>query len=570
MDFDPPFVARPVAFTGCAAAGSVAQLRGDSQVFPHEHFTQYLRYLVRIPPFGLLYSFQFYAARSFYQRSNPDRPSQWRRSTRMRVASRTTAEVSMRNSRSQFYALFAFLAAFVMLFSNGFVAVFAQDDDVDVAEALAPMANVFDEIMTLYVDDPDIEKVVEGALEGMMNKLDEHSSYISSDAFTQIQEDTEGEFEGIGVSIQLDESERIKVIQPIPGSPAFKEGVLGGDLITYIDGVTTQDMSIDDAAKRIRGARGTTVEVTIWRQLEDGADGQRMTFKIKRGRIPLESVLEYRVLRDDIGYIRLADFKKTSANDLQKHIAELEKDGAESLVLDLRWNPGGLLTAAREVSELFLPKGSLVTYTKGRSSALGGTDEELVLHTERRPVIPDSFPVVILTNQFTASSSEIVTGALQFYKRAIVVGMGTYGKGSVQTIIPLQRPLGSALRLTTALYYTPARVTINKRGILPDVAVEVPLEDVAGLYGQLRDSYLEPDRKNRHNHGIASGDGLDEDGEPNPEIINDVQLERAMDIIEEDSVFDNLIKKYHKSTEETQVALIEEEADGESAAAVAN
>jgi len=476
----------------------------------------------------------------------------------------------MRNSRSQFYALFVFMSVFVLLLSNGFVAVFAQDDDVDVAEALAPMANVFDEIMTLYVNDPDVDKVVEGALEGMMNKLDEHSSYISSDAFAQIQEDTEGEFEGIGVSIQLDDSERIKVIQPIAGSPAFKEGVLGGDLIVEIDGVSTKDMSIDDAAKRIRGARGTTVEITNWRQLEEGADGHFERFKIKRGRIPLESVLETRVLRGDIGYIRLGDFKKTSASDLQEHIEQLEKDGAESLILDLRWNPGGLLTAAREVSELFLEKGSLVTYTKGRSSAAGGSDEELVLHTERRPVVPESFPVLILTNQFTASSSEIVTGALQFYKRAIVVGMGTYGKGSVQTIIPLQRPLGSALRLTTALYYTPARVTINKRGILPDVSVDVPLEDVGGLFGQLRDSSLDPELKDRHNHGLASGDGLDDDGEPDPEVINDVQLERAMDILEEDSMFENLIKKYHKSTEETQVASIEEEADEESAAAIAN
>jgi carboxyl-terminal processing protease len=473
----------------------------------------------------------------------------------------------MRNSRSQFYALFAFLTAFVLLFSNGFVAVWAQDDDTDVAEALAPMADVFDEIMTLYVDNPDVDKVVEGALQGMMNQLDEHSSYISAEAFNQIQEDTEGEFEGIGVSIQLDDSDRIKVIQPIPGSPAFKAGVLGGDIILEIDGVPTKDMSIDDAAKRIRGARGTTVEITNWRQLEEGADGKLEHFKIKRGRIPLESILETRVLRDDIGYIRLADFKKTSAHDLETHIDQLREDGAESLILDLRWNPGGLLTAAREVAELFLPKGSLVTYTKGRSRASGGAEEELVLHTERKPVVPETFPVIILTNQFTASSSEIVTGALQFYERAIVVGMGTYGKGSVQTIIPLQRPLGAALRLTTALYYTPARVTINKRGILPDVPVEVPVEDVAGLFGQLRDSYLDPDSKDHHNHGPATGDGLDEDGEPVPDVIDDVQLKRAMDILEEDAVFDNLIEKYHRSTDETQVAAIEEDADQAAATA---
>jgi carboxyl-terminal processing protease len=467
----------------------------------------------------------------------------------------------MNNSRSQFYALFAFLFCLALLVSNGFVAVFAQEDEADVAEALAPMADVFDEILSLYVEDPDIDAVVEGALEGMMNKLDEHSSYISSDAFTQIQEDTEGEFEGIGVSIQLDDSERIKVIQPIPGSPAFKEGVLGGDIILEIDGVSTKDMAIDEAAKRIRGPRGTTVEVTMWRQLEEGEDGTIEQFKIKRGAIPLESILETRMVRDTVGYIRLADFKKTSADDLQTHMRDLQEQGAESLILDLRWNPGGLLTAAREVSELFLPKGSLVTYTKGRVQTGGASGDELILHTERRPIVPESFPVVILTNKFTASSSEIVTGALQFHKRALVVGSTTYGKGSVQTIIPLRRPLGSALRLTTALYYTPARVTINKRGILPDVAVDVSMEESAMLYGQLRDSYMQPELKDKHNHGPVTGDGLDENGEPLEDTINDIQLERAIEILDENTVFEELVNKYHKSTEETQVASIEEKTD---------
>jgi carboxyl-terminal processing protease len=458
---------------------------------------------------------------------------------------------SMKSYRSQFLGLFIFLAATTLVLTNGFVArIFAQENGAEIVTKIEPIAVVLDEIMKHYVEDPDADKVIEGALIGMMNSLDDHSSYVPPQVYQEITEDTEGEFDGIGVQIKLDDDKNIVIFHPLPGSPAAKAGLIGNDVIVKIDDISTQGLSLDEAKDLIRGARGTVVHLTLYRDYEDESIAPEvLEIDVTRGRIPLESVMEARVLESGVGYMRISDFKKTTANEITTRLKELEKQGMKSLILDLRWNPGGLLSASKEVSELFLPEGTKVTYTKGRHQSDGTVSEEITLFTEREPIIPQSYPIVLLVNEQTASSSEIVTGALQYYERALVVGMKTFGKGSVQTIIPLRRPKDSALRLTTALYYTPADVTINKHGILPDIEVPLPIEQWRELFLQMRASWeTDPSMQNLQNHGSVTGDDVDEN------TVEDVQLKRAVEVLREDAVWENLLKKYHKDTAETQVA----------------
>ncbi|GMW02315.1 MAG: peptidase S41 [Candidatus Hydrogenedentota bacterium] len=459
----------------------------------------------------------------------------------------------MRNLKSQCFSLVLFLASVTLVVSNGFLTpLFAQTKEVDIVTEIAPIGEVLDEILKNYVGDPNAESIVEGALEGMMSALDEHSSYISPELYQELTTETEGFFDGIGVHIHLDEQKNIRVFQPIEGSPAFKAGVLGGDYIFKIDDVPTKGMTLEDAASKIRGARGSIVHLTILRILDENAPPEVFELDVKRGKIQIESISEARMLDGGIGYVRITDFKATTSKEVSDQIAAFEKEGLKSIILDLRWNPGGLLTASKEVSELFLPKNSLVTFTKARDPLNGELKEDLALYTERDPIVPDTMPILVLVNGQTASSSEIVTGAMQFYKRAIVVGEKTYGKGSVQTIISLNRPAGSALRLTTQLYYTPAKVTINKKGILPDV--EVPLEAWDKLYLQLRESYSDdPSKKHMQNHGSVTGNEIVEG------VVEDVQLQKAVEILRQDSVWQNLLNQYHKDTSETQVAAAEGE-----------
>jgi carboxyl-terminal processing protease len=473
---------------------------------------------------------------------------------------RRYSEVCMRNNRSQFLALFGFLVCVTLLLSNGFVArIFAQPDSIDVVTKIAPIGDVLDEIMRKYVEEPDADQVVEGALIGMMNALDEHSAYISPEIHKQLTEETEGEFEGIGIHIQQDKHKNIVVFQPIAGSPADKAGLIGGDIIFKIDGESTKGLGLEGAADRIRGPRGTVVELTILRPFDDEEKGaEQFTVSVKRGKIPLWSIVEARVLENGVGYIRLGDFKKRTAQELGEKLKELEPQGMKSLVLDLRWNPGGLLLSSIEVCELFLPRHTLVTYTKGRVDAEGQSAEVLEYLTERAPQCPASFPIVILTNEHTASSSEIVTGALQYWKRALVVGEKTFGKGSVQTIISLKQPKNSALKLTTALYYTPAEVTIHKTGIHPDVEVPMNQEEWMGLLNQMRESYTnDGGRKDNLDHGSVTG------GEATDDTVEDIQLQRAVEILTEDLVFENLIEKYHKDTKETQIAAKDQQPEPE-------
>lgn len=471
----------------------------------------------------------------------------------------------MRSTRSQFYGVLAIVVVATLVLTNGFSPrIFAQKQETDVYRSIEPIGEVLSEVMRSYVEEPNLDTVVEGALTGMMNSLDKHSSYIKPEIYQELTDDTKGEFQGIGVSIKMDEEQNIVVFQPIEGSPAAKAGVHAGDIIVEIDGESTQGLSLEEAASQIKGPRGTVVRIKVVRRFEDNsADPEILEIDIERGTIPLESVSEARILHGDIGYLRLSDFKSNSADDIREEIATLVDQGMKSFIFDLRWNPGGLLTASKEVCEMFLPKRTLVTYTRGRQVA-GVPTEEFVLRTERSPAFPPDFPVIILVSSSTASSAEIVTGALQYHARALVVGETTYGKGSVQTIIPLKYPKGSALRLTTALYYTPADATINERGLVPDVEVPMTKKEQFDLIRQLHQSYADdPELKDSQNHGAVTGN------EVTDATIEDTVLQRAVEILNEDSVFENLIAKYHKDPQITQVAAIDKESDDMESGAVA-
>ena len=468
--------------------------------------------------------------------------------------------MSYKNSKAEFLSLAGFLICAILVLTNGFSSrIWAQNEEIEVYEKIEPIGEVLAEILDNYVYEPDLDKAVEGALIGIMSSLDRNSSFISLEDYQTMREDTQGEFDGIGIRIRYDDSGNIIVFQPVPGAPAAKAGIKSGDYIVAVDDVDIQE-DIADAtssnealtivSERIKGPRGTTVKITVSRETGTDGESEIMDIDVKRGKIPLNSLLETRLLDNGVVYVRISDFKNNTASDLKKVFKKFEKEGYSSVVLDLRWNPGGLLSASREVCELFLPKNSLVTFTRGRKQEDGQYLDDMKLFTQKNPVVPEGTPVLVLVSRGSASSSEIVTGALQYHQRAIVLGEKTFGKGSVQTVIPLNRPEGSALRLTTALYYTPADVTIDQVGILPDVPVEMDMDAQRALNAQMNLSMNAGEEFiNKQNHGPATGNT---EGEGDEELVNDVVLDKAIEIIRESPTFESMIEKYHRDVSETQ------------------
>ncbi|HEX3811033.1 MAG TPA: S41 family peptidase [Rhizomicrobium sp.] len=332
-------------------------------------------------------------------------------------------------------------------------------NDLGAYRQLDLFSDAFERVRADYVRPVSDSELVSDAIQGMVSSLDPHSAYMDAKAFTDMQIQTQGQFGGVGIEVTMEDG-LIKVISPIDDTPAAKAGIKTGDYIAGVDGNSVQGMSLDDAIDKMRGASGTKVTLTILRQ------GTKKPFDVTltRAVVQVDSVKFHR--EGDIGYIRLAAFNERTASGLENAVRQLKQQigpNIKGYVLDMRNNPGGLLEQAIDVSDDFLNDGEVVS-TRGRHP------EDTQHYDAKGGDITDGKPVVVLINAGTASASEIVAGALQDHHRATIIGMTSFGKGSVQTIIPLGEG-GGALRLTTARYYTPSGHSIQAQGIIPDVAV---------------------------------------------------------------------------------------------------
>jgi carboxyl-terminal processing protease len=315
-----------------------------------------------------------------------------------------------------------------------------------------------------YVDALTPKDLIYGALKGMLGSLDPHSQFLDPDEYKELKTETQGKFGGLGIEISIRDG-LLTVITPIEDTPAWKSGIKAGDRIVKIEDEVTKDLSLGDAVKKLRGKPGTDVHITVLREDEF----KILDFTVTREIIHIQDVKNTQILTDKIGYVRLAEFREDSANEMHKAIEQLRKDGANSLILDLRNNPGGLLNVAIEITEEFTPAGEIIVSTKGRHSS----QNTITKSTNTDHVV--DWPIAVLINKGSASGSEILAGALKDNKHAVIIGTTSFGKGSVQSVIPL--PDGSGLRLTTSKYFTPSGASIHEKGIKPDIIVEEAATD---------------------------------------------------------------------------------------------
>ncbi len=342
----------------------------------------------------------------------------------------------------------------------------AQTGSSSIYRHLDLFGDVLERVRNDYVERPDDKKLIESAINGMLTSLDPHSAYLSPESLNDMQVQTRGEFGGLGIEVRM-ENNLVKVISPIDGTPAAEAGILPGDYISALDGEQVEGLTLKEAVDRMRGPVGSELSITIIRQnVKDPFE-----VKLKRAIIQINKV-SHRIEADDIGYVRLPSFHERTASGLEEAIAEIHKkvaaDKVKGYIIDLRNNPGGLLEQAIKVSDAFLNEGAIVI-TRGRNL------EETQRANARRGDITNGKKIVVLINGGSASASEIVAGALLDHKRATLVGSRSFGKGSVQTIIPLGQ--NGAIRLTTALYYTPSVTSIQAKGIVPNVVVDQELPE---------------------------------------------------------------------------------------------
>jgi len=419
--------------------------------------------------------------------------------------------------------------------------------EADPYEDLKIFTEALSALQQNYVEPVKTKDLSYGAIKGMLNSLDAHSGFMAPEIYKEMQIDTKGEFGGVGIQIVVKEG-RLVVSAPIEGTPADKAGILAGDVILKVDQhAFSKDVNMMDAVNKMRGARGTKVALTILRK----GFSEPKVFELTREIIHIKSV-KSNLLEPGVGYIRLTQFQEQTASDMVKALATLKEEKIHSLVLDLRNNPGGLLTSAVDVSEAFLDAGKVVVSVRGRDAKKG--DE---YRADGSGSAMADLMIIVLVNEGSASASEIVAGALQDWGRAVVLGTQTFGKGSVQTILPLSD--GSALRLTTARYYTPNGRSIQNTGVTPDIVVKQA--DAKESRVALREKDLERHMKNDTNP--AADTPTDDvkktppEGDPAPAPDNetpaappsadatpdssaDVQLQKAVDLLKSWKIFKNL------------------------------
>jgi carboxyl-terminal processing protease len=367
-------------------------------------------------------------------------------------------------------ALFTFALGFIV----GFASQGKQSEDE--YKYLRMFTDALRIIKENYVEQVSMKELIYGALNGMTKSLDPFSSFFTPKQYEGFRQETEGEFGGVGIEIGMEKGRPV-VISPIEGTPAFRAGIKPGDAILEVNGEDTSNMSLIDVVQRIRGKVGTKVQLTIYRK---GME-KPMKIELERALIKIESV-RWTTL-GDVGYIKLSQFNENVSVQVERALKELTSQRVKGIILDLRNDPGGLLSEAVNVADLFLPEGKLVVYTRSRNG------ETQKYFARKKPAVPDELPVIVLINKGSASASEIVAGALQDYKRAVILGEKSFGKASVQNIIPLED--GSALKLTVAHYYTPLGKLIHNKGIVPDVQVAMDEKQEEALQEAIRQKKLE-------------------------------------------------------------------------------
>jgi len=370
----------------------------------------------------------------------------------------------MRKKRLFKLVLFFTAIVFTVSFAYAAASETAKEDRTKLKDDLYGQVEIFADAVSIvrtdYADDVDSKKLIYGALKGMLSSLDDFSAFLEPDEYKEMQLETKGEFGGIGIEISNRDG-IITIITPIAATPAEAAGIKPGDKIVKIDDKITKNMSLNEAVKMMRGDPGTQVKLTIWREKEEKV----LDIPIKRAVIKIKSVKKAEFLDGKIGYIKLVEFQENTPRDMDEALKKLKDEGMDALILDLRNNPGGLLDTSVDVSERFLPEGKTIVSLKSR------TPEQNAVFKSSGRFFKNNYPLVVLVNEGSASASEIVAGAVQDNKRGIIVGAKTFGKASVQTVIPLRD--GSALRLTSASYFTPSGRMIRNQGIIPDVAVEL-------------------------------------------------------------------------------------------------